>query len=214
MRRLALLATAVFSSVHAQDTSVKIERRDIMVAEAGEDGSRFIVDVITVATADSGVVSWSAAVPATVIGLQIAEGDFPPQAIRHVADRIEVAAPMAAGRSRIVLHYVLPPTTSRWELTFSAAVDTVVVIAREGDVVPRGPSFAVERPAGVPPGAFVYLATEIPPGTVVRFVPPRAAGGFGPAWWIIVAAAALALATGFVRWAWRTGALARERAMP
>lgn len=198
----------------SQDGAIRVQRRDIVVAESAEDGSRFVVDVLTLVREDSGVARWSVSVPGSVIGLTVADGNVPPEAVRHVADRIEVSAVLRSGRSRLVLHYVLPPAARAWELVLREPTDTLAVLAQDGDVVPKGVPFAAEGVFGLGPAMRAHVATAVPPGTRVQFVAPRGRGAPRGAWWIVVVAAATALAGGFGWWARRTGALARRGLTP
>lgn len=212
------LALGVASGAQAQVGDLRIARRDIIVTERAEDGSRFVIDAITLVNRSSVAVvptapsdaTWSGAIPNEVIGLQVAESDFPPPAIRHDGDRIVVAAPVPPGRTRIVLHYVLPPGVARWELMLNHVVDTLTVVTRTGDMTVRGARFAAEELGDAVRPVRRYVATALEAGVEIGFAPARARRSYYAYWWIIVLAAALTMAATLASWLRRNTPLARE----
>jgi len=129
---------------------VVVAARHLVVPRPDQAGSRAVLDLLvlrnegTVArvTSDSTRPSWSGALPAGSVGLQVGESDFSPDAVTRHGDSVFVLAPIAPGEKQLTLEYVIP--ANRQRVDFPASTDSSLnVLVEESAVRVGGGSLAL-----------------------------------------------------------------------
>jgi hypothetical protein len=171
---------------------VDLAARHLVIADAGQDGNRGVLDLIvlrnrgdrTLVSPDSVHPAWSTPLPSGTLGLEVGEGDASPDALRREGDRLLVFAPIAPGEKQLIVQYGLPGAARVLTLPFEQAADFVNVLV-------------TDRGAKVIGGALAPADTEVIQGrTYRRWMGPVPAGGrvtielsgaFGPPGWVLAA---------------------------
>lgn len=207
------ITLAVFDTASAgPPLAIAVRHLVVQAPEAG--GARRVLDLVQVLNAgattrvarDSVTPVWSGRLPAGAEGPAAGAGDVPANAVRFVDGRVEVAAAFPPGQKQVVVTYTLPEGARELVLPVDQPIGRLEVLVEDSTAVPAG-ALQPDEPLTLEGRRFAHFAAgALAAGTraAVRF--GRAPRGRGLAGWIIVGAAALALAGG--------AALAARRARP
>ncbi|NNG16199.1 MAG: hypothetical protein HKM89_06920, partial [Gemmatimonadales bacterium] len=112
--------------------SVQAPNRHIVIAPPTSEGTREIVDFITLQAAgghltrvspDSQTPNWSGPLPPGVLDARVGESDFSPDAVTIERDSVFLFAPVAPGEKQLLLHYWIP--VAQAGLTIPTASDEI-----------------------------------------------------------------------------------------
>ncbi len=207
------ITLAVFDTASAgPPLAIAVRHLVVQAPEAG--GARRVLDLTQVLNAgtttrvarDSLTPVWSGRLPAGAEGPAAGAGDVPANAVRFVDGRIEVAAAFPPGQKQIVVTYTLPDDARELVLNVDQPIGRLEVLVEDSTAAPAG-ALQPDEPLTLEGRRFAHFAGGgLAAGTraAVRF--GRDSRSRGLAGWLIVGAAALALAGGAV--------LAARRARP
>lgn len=187
---------------------VRLEARHLIIRPPDESGTRAVLDLFSIRNdgpdtrigRDSASPSWSIALPAGAIEVEVQEGDVSPSAVRFRGDTVLVLAPLAPGVKNVMLSYRLPVGARRTEWT--APVDSFDILMEEDGASVQGAGLASAAPVELM-GSTLRRWTASPPtggpGTVVFPGGPAALSRM--LYWMVGALAVL-LGAG-TAWTWR-----------
>ena len=133
--------TAVVLVVH--DTSsaapVSLEARHIVLSAPAGDGSRSVVELLSIrndgplarVSPDSAAATWSMRIPARAIGFAVSDGDLSAGAVDRSDDSVLVRGPIAPGARQVSVEYLLPAGIDAAEFPVDAPTTTVNVLVEE-----------------------------------------------------------------------------------
>ena len=190
---------------------VQTAQRHIIVRRPEQDGSRHVLELLvlrnvgtlTRISPDTARPVWQGVLPRDAMELEVGESDVSSEAVYRRGDSIAVAAPVPPGDKQVVVSYVLPGASHRFDMTLDQPVARFNVLvedtaaALEGGALDRMGSQSIEGTN------FVRFArNDVASGAHVVVVFSRAAAGVASWWWLVVGIAGAAMAGGLVL-AWR-----------
>lgn len=203
-------ALAVYDT-SSNSPAVQAAQRHIIVRRPEQDGSRHVLELLVLRNAgartrispDTTSPVWQGTLPRGAIQLEVGESDVSSEAVYRRGDSIAVAAPVPPGDKQVVVSYILPRPSRRFDLTLDQPVTRFNLLVEDSGATVEGG--ALERVGSelIEETSFVRFAkNDVGPGThvVVRF--SGSTSGAGSWWWLIVGLAGAAMAAGMA-WAWR-----------
>jgi hypothetical protein len=184
---------------------VALEARHLVLTRPGPDGSRNVLDLIIVRNSgrltriapDTVRPSWSTRLPHGTTGLQAAEGDISPDAMRRRGDSLIVTSPIAPGEKQLAIQYRIPAGRKNVELPLEQPGVAVNVLTEEPDVRVIGRGIAAADSQVIEGRSFQRWAGVVPNGDI-RIMLPGA--GRPPGWLLAVLVAGLGLTLGGAGW--------------
>lgn len=207
---------AVFDT-SSTEPSIVLGQRHVIARAANADGSRRMIELlvlynqgmVTRIAADSTSPVWQGALPAAAVQFEVGESDVSDRAITRRGDSVVVLAPIPPGERQLLVSYVLPASTRELRIPIDQPVGRLNVMVEDTSAIVSAPaleSAGVEHLEGM---AFRrYAGERVPAGTPVVVLFSGRGVGLADFWWVVIALAVLALATGLWWW-WR-----RARAQP
>jgi hypothetical protein len=186
---------------------VELAARHVVIAEAGQDGRRGVLDLIllrnrgdrTLVSPDSVRPAWSVPLPSGTFGLELGEGDASPDALRRQGDRLQLFAPIAPGEKQLIIQYGLPGTARAVTLPFEQAADFVDVLVADPAAKVTGGTLAPADTEVIQGRTYRRWMGSVPAGAQVRI----ALGGASraPGWLLaaLVGTLAVGLAVAVLR---------------
>ena len=162
--------------------SVRAPNRHIVIAPPTADGTREIVDFITLQAAggrltrvspDSQTPNWAGPLPPSVRDARVGESDFSPDAVLIERDSVFLFAPVAPGEKQLLVHYWIPMDQAA--LTIPSASDEVDLYIEGDGATAGGPQLVAVAPEEIGGSQFAHWTGTPPPGTSIdiRLAPPR-----------------------------------------
>ena len=194
-------------------TSPQVEtaQRHIIVRRPEQDGSRHVLELLvlrnlgthTRISPDTARPVWQGVLPRDAIGLEVGESDVSSEAVYRRGDSIAVTAPVPPGDKQVVVSYILPAASRRFDMTLDQPVIRFNVLVEdtaarlEGGALDRMGSQSIEGT-----NFARFARNDLASGAHVVVVFSRGAESLANWWWLVVGMAAAALAAGLV-FAWR-----------
>jgi hypothetical protein len=161
--------------------TVQAPNRHLVIAPPTSDGTREIVDLITLEAAggrltrvspDSLTPNWAGPLPPGVRDARVGESDFSPDAVRIERDSVFLFAPIAPGEKQLLVHYWIP--VDQEALTIPSASDGVDLYIEGEGATADGPQLVAVAPAEIGGSQFAHWTGTPPPGASidVRLSPP------------------------------------------
>jgi hypothetical protein len=154
--------------------SVQAPNRHIVIAQPTSDGTREIVDFITLqavggrltrVSPDSLTPNWAGPLPLSVRDARVGESDFSPDAVRIERDSVFLFAPIAPGEKQLLMHYWIP--VDQEALTIPSASDEVNLYVEGDGATAEGPQLVAAAPAEVGESLYAHWTGTPPPGTSI-----------------------------------------------
>jgi hypothetical protein len=186
--------------------AVALQGRHLVLARPGGDGSRSILDLLTLRNAgrltrvapDTMHPSWSAALPAGTTGLRVSEGDISPETVSRRGDSLIVTAPIAPGEKQLAIQYQVPPGRRILELPIDEPGVRVNVLAEEPEVRVIGDGLALADTQVIEGRSFRRWTGVVPAAGEIRLTLPRA--GTAPRWLLAALVAGLGVSLAAAGW--------------
>jgi len=201
---------------------VEVAQRHIIVRRPEQDGSRHVLELLvlrnlgarTRISSDTARPVWQGVLPRGALQLEVGESDVSSEAVYRRGDSIAVSAPVPPGDKQVVVSYILPRASRRFDMTLDQPVARFNVLVEdtaatlEGSALDRMGSQAIEGTN------FVRFArNDVASGAHVVVVWSRGGAGVGSWWWLVVGMAAAAMSGALVL-AWRRTRPAPAAAVP
>jgi hypothetical protein len=181
-RRVNETELAVFDTTSAA-VPIQVRGRHVVVAAAGEDGRREVVEVYElandstvtrVAAGDAAV--WSAVLPDGASDVRVGQSDLSEDAIRTDEGRVRVYAPMAPGIKQLSYAYRVNVRSFPLSLPVVAQADLLEVLLEEPNARAVAPGLQRVDPVTVESRTFNrFLAQNVAAGGVLRIEVARSA---------------------------------------
>lgn len=131
---LRLLVSDTASSV-----PVEVASRHLIVAAPREDGTREVVDLITLrngtsltrVTGREQLPTWTTPLPPEILGFSVGQSDFSPEAVFFRDGRVEVFGPVAPGEKDLLLRYYLPAVGADVTVRMADSIPVLGVLLEE-----------------------------------------------------------------------------------
>jgi hypothetical protein len=171
---------------------VDLAARHLVIAGAGQDGNRGVLDLIvlrnrgdrTLVSPDSLHPAWSTPLPSGTFGLEPGEGDASPDALRREGDRLQVFAPIAPGEKQLIVQYGLPGAARALSLPFEQAADFVNVLVADPAAKVTGGALAPADTEVIQGRTYRRWMGSVPAGGRVKI---ELGGAFSPPGWVLAA---------------------------
>ncbi len=155
---------------------IELEARHLVLAPAGPDGSRGILDLIvlrnggehTRVAPDTVRPSWSGPLPTGTVGLQVGEGEFSTSAVSRRHDRLLFFAPVPPGEKQVVVEYLLPAGLRETRLVLDQPTGLLNVLAAEPGVDVSGPGIAFADTQLIDGRSYRRWTGSAPAGAAIR----------------------------------------------
>jgi len=132
------LVVAVYDTSGTQP--ITLEARHIVVSAPIEDGSRSVVELVSIANRGDrarvpieGAPAWGMELPKGAFAFAAGEGDLSAGAVERRGDSVVVVAPIAPGERQLAVEYQLPPGIPGLTIRFGEAAELVNVLLEEDD---------------------------------------------------------------------------------
>jgi len=203
------IVVAVYDTSSSQP--IMLDARHLVVSAPAEDGSRSVVELVSVANrgeatrvpASGAAAVWAMRLPAGAFGFAAGDGDLSAGAVERRGDSVVVVAPIAPGERQLAMEYLLPPGIAELGIPFPEAAPLVNVLLEEPDARVGAPSLEPADSGAVIQGRdFRRWSGSMQAGTTLRitFGSQRAPGAVALAALVSAVGLGLALATAL---AWR-----------
>ncbi len=177
--------TGVTVFVHdtAASAPVTLEARHVVISAPGPDGTRSVVELVTLANRgpltrvprDSASAVWSLRIPAAAIGFAVSDGDLSAGAVDRNEDSVLVRAPLAPGERQVTFEYLLPASADRIQFPVDDDVAMLNFLVEEEDASVVAPSLVRGDSATTIQGReFRQWSGAAAKGASVRIELPRA----------------------------------------
>lgn len=196
---------------------LSLAEKHVVVRAPDADGSRPVLELLVIenrngltrVSADSTRPVWEGALPEGVLALEIGESDFSPQTIVRRGDTIIVTAPVPPGEKQLVYAYTLPADQAVLRIPVDQPVGRFQVLLEDTAATVLSPFLDPRGMEQMDVVRFARYEGTVPvEGTTVEVRFSRPAWKIGDLWWLVVTAAALAMAMALV------AALRRPRVVP
>jgi hypothetical protein len=176
--------TAIVLLVHdtAASAPVSLEARHVVISAPGPDGTRGVVELVTlhnpgpltrVLAAGASAV-WTLRIPPAAIGFAVSDGDLSAGAVDRNEDSVLVLAPLAPGDRQVTFEYLLPASADRITIPVDGDVAMLNLFIEEPDARVLAPTLARADSATVIQGReFQRWTGPATGGAQVRVVLPR-----------------------------------------
>ena len=190
----------------SSNAPVSLTARHFVLTRPADDGSRTVLDVIVLRNAgrltrvapDTLHGSWSAALPAGTVGLQVNESDVSAEAIRRSGDSLIVTAALAPGEKQLTIQYQVPAQRRIVELPLGTPGILLNVLVEEPGVTVLAPGVALADSQEIAGRSFQrWTGTVTSSGSVRLSIP---AAHRTPAWLLAALVGGLALGLVAVGW--------------
>jgi hypothetical protein len=186
---------------------VTVAQRHVIVRRPEPDGSRHVLELLVLRNAgartrispDTARPVWQGVLPRGALQLEVGESDVSSEAVYRRGDSIAVAAPVPPGDKQVVVSYILPRSSRRFDMTLDQPVARFNVLAEdtaatlEGDALDRMGGQSIEGTS------FVRFAkNDVGPGVHVVVAFTRGAASLASWWWLVVGLAAAAMLGGLL----------------
>jgi hypothetical protein len=173
--------------------------RHLVVAAAGEDGSRDVLDIAQVENTGSATLiarpgptpTWWMRIPAGVQSFQVGEGDVPTSAVRRVGDSVLVTAPFPPGEKQVVVTYVAPRGLRSLRLPVDQPTERLELLVEDSTATATGPGLAAADPLEIQGRSFRHFSAAHLGGGATFEIGFRTHGGRSLQWVAIVLSALL-----------------------
>ncbi len=204
--------TGTAGALAVYDTSstsplIQAAQRHIIVRRPEPDGSHHVLELlvlrnvgtVTRISPDTTRPVWQGALPQGAMQLEVGESDVSSEAVYRRGDSIAVAAPVPPGDKQVVVSYILPRSSRRFDLTLDQPVARFNVLVEDSAATLEGGALERMGNESIEGTSFVRFArNDLAAGRRVVVVLSRTAPGVGIWWWLVPALAAAALAGGLV----------------
>lgn len=142
---------------------VGLAARHLVVNRPAEDGTRSVLELLvlenvgdrTRVARDTVTGSWAMRLPPGILGFDVGESDFSPEAVTRRNDSLIVFGAIAPGQKQLILTYALPADVASWRIPFDQAAPAVSVMLEE-------------RAASVSGGTLAYADSQAISGRTYR----------------------------------------------
>jgi hypothetical protein len=143
--------------------SITLHERHIIVRHADVDGTRQIIELITLRnggrltriSADTGNPVWQGVLPGDAFQLALGESEVGTGAVYTRGDRLAVAAPIPPGEKQLLFSYMLPRNDTHLDLPVDQPINRLTISLEDTTAVAVG-------------GGLVLYGTEVVGGTVFK----------------------------------------------
>ena len=135
--------TAIVLFVHdtAASAPVSLEARHVVISAPGPDGTRGVVELVTLRNAgpltrvlaDGASAVWTVRIPRAAIGFAVSDGDLSAGAVDRNEDSVLVRAPLAPGDRQVTFEYLLPASADRVIIPVDDSVAMLNLFIEEPD---------------------------------------------------------------------------------
>jgi hypothetical protein len=190
---------------------LQIAQRHIIVRRPEPDGSRHVLELLvlrnlgtrTRISPDTARPVWQGALPQGALQLEVGESDVSSEAVYRRGDSLAVAAPVPPGDKQVVVSYVLPRSSRRFDLILDQPVARFNVLVEDTTATLQGDALDRMGSQSIEGTNFVRFArNDVGVGAHVVVAFSRSAAGLASWWWLVVGLAAAAMFGGLVV-AWR-----------
>ncbi len=203
-------ALAVYDT-SSTSPAVLAAQRHIIVRRPEQDGSRHVLELLVLHNAgartrispDTASPVWQGTLPRGAIQLEVGESDVSSEAVYRRGDSIAVAAPVPPGDKQVVVSYILPRSSRRFDLTLDQPIARFNVLVEDSAATVEGRALERVGSEMIEGTSFVrFTKNDLGSGARVVVQFSGSAPGAADWWWLIVGLAGAALAAGLA-WAWR-----------
>ena len=173
-------------SLFIHDTSsaapVALEARHIVVSAPAEDGTRSVVELLSLrndgplarVARDTLSATWTMRVPPGAIGFAVSDGDLSAGAVDRNEDSVLVRGPIAPGTRQVSIEYLLPAGADRLGFPIDEATATVNLLLEEAEArVVSGELPAADSATVIQGRTFRRWTGPLAAGTVLGVELPR-----------------------------------------
>lgn len=176
-------AIAVVVSDTSSTVPIVVESRHLVVSAPTEDGTRNVLDLVTLRNdgsatriaPDSNSPTWAMGLPATTIGFAVGQGGFSPEAVTRRGDSLIVFAPIAPGEKQLVAQYSLAAGQAALRVPAGQAIDVVNVLLEETEARVAGGTLAFADSQVVGGRVYQRWTGSVPANAVLQISLPRPA---------------------------------------
>lgn len=183
-----------------------LAEKHVVVRSQDPDGSRPVLELlvlenrtgVTRVSPDTITPVWEGALPPGVLELEVGESDFSPGAITRRGDSVAVTAPVAPGEKQLVYAYTVP-AGDVFRIPIDQPVARLQLLLEDTAAAVLSPFLDPRGMEQMDVARFARYEGTVPvAGGAVEVRFSRRPWAIGDLWWIVVAAAAVAMTAGLI----------------
>jgi hypothetical protein len=164
----------------SSEALIEVVSRQIVIGSPRADGSRDIVDLITLENRTTTTrvpgasqrPTWTTPLSSSVLGFDVGASDFSPEAVFQRDGTVEVFGPIPPGSKELLLRYLIPSGTARWPITVGDTVRDLSILIEDGALRVIGPALEAPGPQEIGGRSFRTWRARPTPGDSITVVFP------------------------------------------